>query len=276
MIVVYHEKRAKGRKNVIWIWNTTTFTKDYQCRQNLKSGDLVDALDKFDNWIKATIIHRINDIVRVGFRLNQSDKSFYGYTPEFDIVLQIYDYRIQKYESLSFNVQSWEKYPNGPMKVRNNRSDMHIPFIGNNYCIPLYTEDDKCSLEKIEFANYIIRKLVHVLDTQDDKWINNLSFSSLNYLIELLHSIRVFIHRSFSKDFIKKVFEQILKKSLINYSKNTKVPYSVSTLDLCFEHLFNILFGCVYQFEAENYILEFNLEFILDLFYILIKWFISI
>lgn len=247
------------------VYPVNTFTKDYQWRQNLKSGDLVDALDEFDNWIKATIIHRINDIVRVGFRLNQSDKSFYGYTPEFDIVLQIYDYRIQKYESLSFNVQSWEKYPNGPMKVRNNRSDMHIPFIGNNYCIPLYTEDDKCSLEKIEFANYIIRKLVHVLDTQDDKWINNLSFSSVNYLIELLHSIRVFIHRSFSKDFIKKVFEQILKKSLNNYSKNTKVPYSVSTLDLCFEHLFNILFGCVYQFEAENYILEFKLEFILNL-----------
>lgn len=251
------------------LYPVNTFTKDYEWRINLKEGDLIDTLDDLGYWLKGTIVERKDNMVKVGLRIYQKDNSFYGYTPEYDTWFSIYNCRIQKYETLSFDIHAWNKYPNRPVKIQNNLSDMHIPFVGNNYCIPLihYNTLIMSSLEYIDIANYIIRKIVNIIDTQDDKWFNNPSFDYVFYFIELFSTVRSLIHRSFGKDFIIKVFNQIIKKSLINYSKgkDTNISYSLNDVELCFEHVSNLLLGCLYPFEVKNLVGTLDLEFTINL-----------
>ena len=246
------------------IYPNNTFATDFEWRQSLQKDDIIDILSKNNVWLKGTVIDKQGDTIKVGYRIYNNENSFYGFGPKEDISLNIYDFRIRKYETLSFNITHWERFPNEFWSCSSsNLNNMFIPFTGKNYTIPTSSYNAQLelfSLDYIDIQNYVIEKTIEILKEENqDKWIYN--FDYLIILVHLLTNMFNSLSTQFAITFLPKVYEKLFIKGFLEFSNDSSKNYKKKEIEQMIKRFEDLMLSAFYPFDFLERYLLFSIEF---------------
>ena len=115
--LLYDNKIILLKKNSYKIKPKNTFSEEgeIEWRENLKKDDLIDCLDIGNNWMKSSVVRRLKKTITVCFQYdNIEDKNSYGYDYKYNKSFNIYNPKIRKFNSQSFEIRCFEMYPKSP------------------------------------------------------------------------------------------------------------------------------------------------------------------
>ena len=258
-LVLDNEIMVTIKKNSFKIKPKNTFTDDVEInwRNNLKKDILLDCLDIGNNWIKSTIIGRILKNITINYQFyNTNDNKNYGYDNKFNKCFKIYHPQIRTINSESFDIRFFEMYPQTPSQNKVfNEHNMHIPFRGNNYVIPL-SEDKKYSMEYILLCNYFMSKII------ENNTINE--NTPIEYFVKSIEIIYLFFKNlsvKFMKDYIPNVLIPSFIKILTNFSLDKTKQFSKVEIDKLFKRIREMMYLAYYDFDIDPIIGPFEVEF---------------
>ena len=259
LLILDEEKILTVKKNSFKIKPKNTFTDDVEInwRLNLKKDDLIDCLDIGDNWIKSSILSRNKKNVLITYQYkNTETNKICGYDNNYNKLFDICNPQIRPINSFSFDIRSYEMYPNTPSRNHSfNEHNMHIPFRNLNYVIPS-SEDKKYSMEYITMCNYFIFKLI-----ENDTINENSSLEYIVKSIDLIYSFYKNISVHFMKDYIPNILLPTFMKILTNFSNDKNKQFSKNEIDQLFKRIREIMLLAYYDFDIDPIIGPFEVEF---------------
>ena len=257
--LLYDNKIILLKKNSYKIKPKNTFSEEgeIEWRENLKKDDSIDCLDIGNNWMKSCVVRRLKKSIIVCFQYdNIEDKNSYGYDYKYNKTFNIYNPKIRKFNSQSFEIRCFEMYPKSPFhNINFNENNMHIPFKNNNYIIP-YNEDKIYSMEFIHICNYFISKII------DNNTINE--NTPLEYIVMSIEYIYLFFKNlsvHFMKDYIPNNLIPSFIKILNKFSLDKNKQFSKVEIDKLFNRIREIMFLAYYDFDIDPIIGPFEIEF---------------
>ena len=147
-------------------------------------------------------------------------------------------------------------YPQTPSQNKVfNEHNMHIPFRGNNYVIPL-SEDKKYSMEYILLCNYFMSKII------ENNTINE--NTPIEYFVKSIEIIYLFFKNlsvKFMKDYIPNVLIPSFIKILTNFSLDKTKQFSKVEIDKLFKRIREMMYLAYYDFDIDPIIYPFEVEF---------------
>ena len=208
--------------------------------------------------MKSCVVRRLKKSIIVCFQYdNIEDKNSYGYDYKYNKTFNIYNPKIRKFNSQSFEIRCFEMYPKSPFhNINFNENNMHIPFKNNNYIIP-YNEDKIYSMEFIHICNYFISKII------DNNTINE--NSPLEYIVMSIEYIYLFFKNlsvHFMKDYIPNNLIPSFIKILNKFSLDKNKQFSKVEIDKLFNRIREIMFLAYYDFDIDPIIGPFELYLI--------------
>jgi ubiquitin carboxyl-terminal hydrolase 34 len=202
-----------------------TFSKDFEGRENLTTGQEIDYLDN-RSWYRSTVLESIERlstesnetrkyikcaarIYRENGRCEDSKKrKYFGWGESFDVEISVHDPKIRRpneFSKIIDNLSLITQYPIDSRKF--NEIESYFPFDNENrfYIVP----------RKIE-ARHIDQLYFHLLNEFFikcqglEKILAALKSDTLNYdlmclFIDIIYSLHSFMHITFAKTYLKEI-----------------------------------------------------------------------